>query len=146
MKGKVRWFSKERGHGYIAVENGKDHFFHISDVDGADLPGEGDTVEFESRDNKKGKRAYSVEILSKSLHAVSNKYQDYRMTCNSCGRKMTPRTVYKYHRPERSICPFCGEFIEEYASYRRHRVFQENALLCMAIFILCIVIISKIKG
>lgn len=59
MNGKVKWFSTEKGFGFIFVVGQDDHFFHISDFIGEDLPGEGDLVTFIPVLGKKGKPAAS---------------------------------------------------------------------------------------
>ena len=107
MEGKVKWFSKEKGHGYIFVENDKDHFFNVSDVIGLELPENGDTVGFDSGDDEKGKHAYSVEILCKPLPGINGIPIDYRVTCTYCGRKMTPRQLTQRGYVRTSICPYC---------------------------------------
>ena len=56
-KGKVKWFNKTKGYGFIEPEEGdKDVFVHISAVKDSGIESlvEGDTLEFEVEDGKKG--------------------------------------------------------------------------------------------
>lgn len=61
-QGKVKWFSTERGYGFIEQESGDDVFVHANDLAGAVLR-EGDNVEFEIGEGKKGPCAKDVKII-----------------------------------------------------------------------------------
>jgi CspA family cold shock protein len=62
-QGKIKWFDPEKGYGFIEqTDGGKDLFVHHSEVDNDDL-NEGDTVEFEVGQGKKGPCAVSVKKL-----------------------------------------------------------------------------------
>jgi len=58
-KGKVKWFSNEKGFGFIAQDNGGDLFVHHSEVQGGTLQ-EGEPVEFEVGEGRKGPCAKQV--------------------------------------------------------------------------------------
>jgi CspA family cold shock protein len=58
----VKWFSTEKGYGFIERESGDDVFVHRNDVSGA-LPREGDRVQFEVGEGQKGPCAKDVKIL-----------------------------------------------------------------------------------
>lgn len=62
MIGTVKWFSSEKGYGFIVSDTGFDHYFNVRDVRGIEIPREGDQVSFESKSSKKGLRASSVSI------------------------------------------------------------------------------------
>ena len=63
-KGKIKFFSEDKGYGFIAPDDGnKDLFVHHSDTDGSAL-NEGDSVEFEEGEGKKGPCAKNVKLLS----------------------------------------------------------------------------------
>lgn len=67
MHGKIKWFNGDKGFGYIHTENSEDHFFHITKVNGSEIPKPGDTVRFESLTTKDGRlRAENVVIIQKS--------------------------------------------------------------------------------
>ncbi|KAK7507884.1 hypothetical protein BaRGS_00000849 [Batillaria attramentaria] len=47
LKGTIKSFCRQRGHGFITPENGTDPIFvHISDIDGEYVPKPGDEVTF----------------------------------------------------------------------------------------------------
>lgn len=61
-KGTVKFFNGSKGFGFITPENGDDLFFHISEIQG-DEPRDGDKVEFEIGQGKKGPCAVSVKVI-----------------------------------------------------------------------------------
>ncbi len=70
-KGTVKWFSDQKGYGFITPEGGKkDVFVHYSAVQGDGFKSlrEGDTVEFEVTDGPKGEQAQNVFKRSDSFH------------------------------------------------------------------------------
>jgi len=61
-KGKVKWFSNQKGYGFITSEEGKDIFVHYSVIkgDGYKTLKEGQEVEFEVSQGPKGEQANNV--------------------------------------------------------------------------------------
>jgi CspA family cold shock protein len=61
--GTVKWFSAEKGYGFITPDNGPDVFVHFSaiEMDGYKKLEAGDKVEFAIVDGPKGKQADSVK-------------------------------------------------------------------------------------
>lgn len=65
-KGTVKWFSKEKGYGFISSESGEDLFVHFSEIqqDGFKNLEDGEAVEFEVIPGKNGKsQAGSVHTI-----------------------------------------------------------------------------------
>ena len=67
VKGKVKWFSDQKGYGFIAKDDGSgDVFVHYSSItsEGFKSLAEGDPVEFEVVDSDKGPKAANVVKLN----------------------------------------------------------------------------------
>ena len=65
VKGTVKWFSDQKGYGFITPESGNDVFVHHSVIqgDGFKTLSEGQEVELEIQDGPKGKQASTVVVL-----------------------------------------------------------------------------------
>jgi len=63
--GTVKWFSNEKGYGFIQREEGDDVFVHYSAIasDGFRTLQEGQQVEFTIEESDKGPQAANVEIV-----------------------------------------------------------------------------------
>lgn len=61
-RGKVKWFSNQKGYGFITPESGEDVFVHFSAIqgDGYKTLEEGQEVEFEITSGPKGEQAANV--------------------------------------------------------------------------------------
>ncbi|HUP00550.1 MAG TPA: cold-shock protein [Gemmatimonadota bacterium] len=61
-KGKVKWFNDAKGYGFIEQESGDDVFVHFTAIqtDGFKTLAEGQEVEFEVNEGKKGPQASNV--------------------------------------------------------------------------------------
>ena len=60
-KGTVKFFNRSKGYGFITEEGtNKEHFVHVSGV--IDEINEGDVVEFELKEGKKGLNAVNVKL------------------------------------------------------------------------------------
>lgn len=62
VKGKVKWFSNQKGYGFIVPESGADVFVHHSAIQGEGYKTleEGQEVEFEIEKGPKGEHAVNV--------------------------------------------------------------------------------------
>ena len=60
--GKVKWFSREKGYGFITRDDGEDVFVHYSAISGQGFRTleEGQRVEFEVTQGNKGLQATNV--------------------------------------------------------------------------------------
>ncbi len=62
MQGSVKWFSPEKGYGFIEKEDGEDVFVHFSAIqeEGFKTLDEGENVEFEVVEADRGPQAANV--------------------------------------------------------------------------------------
>lgn len=65
MKGKVKRFNKNKGFGFITADDGRDAFFHYSQItmDGFKTVEENATVEFELVDGDRGLQAQNIRVV-----------------------------------------------------------------------------------
>ena len=65
-QGTVKWFSNEKGYGFIERESGDDLFVHFSEIsmDGYKTLVQGQRVEFEAAEGDKGLQASTVRPLA----------------------------------------------------------------------------------
>lgn len=112
--GKVKWFSQDKGYGFITSNAGEDHHFNVQGINGPDLPSNGDGVSFESKTGNKGKRAVNVTITSKSSKVTRN--SDDRINCPSCHKKIVPRMITYRGKPEKSVCPYCAATVRTFSN------------------------------
>ena len=61
-QGTVKWFSDEKGYGFISREGGSDVFVHHTAIEGSGFRTlkDGERVEFEITEGKKGPQAANV--------------------------------------------------------------------------------------
>ena len=66
VTGVVKWFSNQKGYGFITQTGGKDVFCHFSGIlsEGYKTLNEGDQVEFEVTDGPKGEQAVNVTVTN----------------------------------------------------------------------------------
>ncbi|MCP2040386.1 cold shock CspA family protein [Neisseria sp. HSC-16F19] len=118
MQGTVKWFSGQKGYGYLVSEEGTEYYFNIRHIQGSDLPANGDSVSFEPAQGKRGPLAKKVQITERKKDS-----NDERVVCSGCGKKMIPRLVYErgttpFNRHEsyvsHSVCPFCAKIYKSF--------------------------------
>lgn len=108
----MKWFSNEKGYGFITSEGGTDHFFSVRSVRGADLPAAGDLVVFNATVGPKGPKAEDVVLASRAPSASG---RNDRIECPGCERNIVPRIVTNRGTLDHSVCPFCGTTIEDFS-------------------------------
>ncbi|EBW7768948.1 cold shock domain-containing protein, partial [Salmonella enterica subsp. enterica serovar Louisiana] len=118
MDGVVKWFSEEKGYGFITDKNNKDYYFHVSDVKGASLPENGQDVYFDSETTQKGYRAKNI-VLTKNNVSTDNRL-DF---CKNCNRNIVPRMITYRGEPQKTVCPYCATVIKN---------FENNILIDLA--------------
>ncbi len=64
-RGTVKFFNTQKGYGFIAQEQGDDVFVHYSNISGSGFKNleEGQEVEFEIGEGRKGEEALDVRIV-----------------------------------------------------------------------------------
>ena len=65
MLGAVKWFSNQKGYGFITSDDGKDVFVHFSAIvsEGYKTLKEEQRVEFETTQGDKGEQAANVQVV-----------------------------------------------------------------------------------
>lgn len=65
MNGKVKWFSAEKGYGFITTDDGQDVFAHFSQIqkEGFKTLEEGQAVQFDVVDSEKGQQAENIVVV-----------------------------------------------------------------------------------
>ncbi|TAJ99530.1 MAG: cold-shock protein [Candidatus Manganitrophaceae bacterium] len=67
-RGKVKWFSRDKGYGFISQEDGEDVFVHYTALGGGGYQNleEGEEVEFDVTQGTKGLQATNVRRISEA--------------------------------------------------------------------------------
>jgi len=62
-QGVIKKLVSDKGFGFIIQDSGDDLFFHVSEIQGAE-PQDGDVVEYEVGEGRKGPCAVSVKVTN----------------------------------------------------------------------------------
>jgi len=65
MEGTVKWFSTDKGYGFIAGDDGNEYFVHHSALAPNTFIRDDDKVSFEPAEGDRGKQAKNVTLLVK---------------------------------------------------------------------------------
>ncbi len=114
MQGTIKWFSAEKGYGFIVADEGPEYYFNVRSIQGAELPSNGDIVRFDGEQGAKGLKATSITILVKAQAQSSGRSHDDRVVCLHCKKTMVPRMVTYRGKPQKSLCPFCGGVYKDF--------------------------------
>ena len=109
MNGTVKWFSQEKGFGFLVDEEGIERYFHVRSIVGVALPNPGATVRFTAQVADKGPRAINVQIVQQAVNQV-----DDRIACPHCGKRIVPRIIVDRGSLSHSVCPFCGGTVKNF--------------------------------
>lgn len=60
MEGKIKWYSFDKGYGFIEGEDGNDYFVHHTQVPENVRLDEGESVTFDTAETERGKQARNV--------------------------------------------------------------------------------------
>ena len=65
MQGRVKWFNRQKGYGFIEMDDGQDVFVHYSEIqdEGFKTLEEGQKVEFDVVEGNRGPQATNVVKL-----------------------------------------------------------------------------------
>ncbi len=109
MRGRVKFFSRSKGYGFILEEeSGLERYFNDHNVSG-DLPRKGELVEFEPAESEGHPQADNVRVVAEKMPTL--------IECKACGQLCVPR-IYRRHEALMSpatehICPLCGVTLYE---------------------------------
>ena len=78
VTGTVKWFSTDKGYGFIQRQGGSDVFVHYSAIQGIGFRtlSEGQRVEFSVEQSPKGLHAANVTVLSSPEPAFESSWRD----------------------------------------------------------------------
>jgi CspA family cold shock protein len=62
MEGKVKWFNRKKGFGFVEGEDGQDYFVHHTALEQGAFLHENDEVTFEAVETDRGKQAQKVAL------------------------------------------------------------------------------------
>ncbi|MDH4202694.1 MAG: cold shock domain-containing protein [Phycisphaerae bacterium] len=72
-EGRVKWYDKKKGYGFIASDEGGDIFVHYTDFSSSSLRSlnDGEEVTFDITPGEKGLRAHNVALKSEKKTALT---------------------------------------------------------------------------
>jgi CspA family cold shock protein len=70
FEGKVKFFNKEKGYGFLVGPNNSEVFFHITEVQNNEVLDCKDAVTYYVKEGRKGPVAYSVTLVKKAPRVI----------------------------------------------------------------------------
>lgn len=119
MKGTIKFYSLEKGYGFIYTdEYNSDIYFNINDWKNPSVPNGNDDIEFDTIDAKKGKKAINIKLIKSSTTKKDEKkhYNDDRVVCPKCAKKIVPRIIIYGGEPQKSVCPYCAAEVQKFTN------------------------------
>lgn len=111
--GIVKWFSEDRGYGYVTDRYNNDLYFGVKDIIGVELPENGDKIKYDEYIGKENIKA------ARDIIIIEKKNPNYKkINCDSCGSDVKPKHWHFGGTDYTSIktaymCPNCGNTIHE---------------------------------
>ncbi len=65
MEGKVKWFNRDKGYGFIEGDDGEEYFVHHSALAEGTFLRDNDRVSFDAAETERGKQARNITLLQK---------------------------------------------------------------------------------
>jgi len=62
MNGKIKWYNRAKGFGFIEGEDGQDYFVHYTALDDGVIITDNDEITFEPVETEKGKQAKDIAL------------------------------------------------------------------------------------
>ena len=115
--GKVVFYNKEKGFGFVNGFDGAKYFFGFRAIEGTWIPSPGDDVEFlvSSKEPRPGKAPEITRLrLQTNANDAESEPDDGKLLCPHCGKRVVPRVVTYAGQPSASYCPLCGGLINDF--------------------------------
>lgn len=83
LQGRIKMYNSQKGFGFIIGEDGKDYFFHISNIKSIELPQQGYIVEYNTEKGEKGYVAKNIKVQKTDKKPIFISFGNTRIKINS---------------------------------------------------------------